>query len=62
MNIEIKTTSDSLMLVNWNNVNCVKETKSHFGDPYREIYFNNGSEISTNETVEDIKAKLNGEH
>tara|TARA_Y100000593_G_scaffold94174_1_gene192042 strand:- start:35453 stop:35638 length:186 start_codon:yes stop_codon:yes gene_type:complete len=57
-NIEIKTLGDSKMLINWANVNCVKELTNNFGESYREIVFSNGSTASTKSTVQEITKLL----
>ena len=58
-NIEIKTTSGSRVLLNWDNVTYVKEAQSHFNDEYREIHFaNRKTTVSTEDTIDQLKEKL----
>ena len=57
-NIKIESLSHASMLVNWDNVNMVKEVTSTFGEQYREIYFANGSTMVTSETMTELEGKL----
>ena len=57
-NIKLETLGQSTMLVNWDNVNLVKEVTSTFGEQYREIYFANGSTVATKETMDHLEAEL----
>jgi len=57
-NIRLETMGQSSMLVNWDNVNMVKEATSSFGEKYREVYFANGSTVTTKQTMEQLEAKL----
>ena len=59
-NIEIKTTTGSRVLLNWDNVTYVKEAQTHFADGYREIHFaNRKTTVSTQDTIDQLKEKLN---
>jgi|TARA_R110001583_G_scaffold114905_1_gene265429 hypothetical protein len=60
-NIKLETVGQSAMMVNWDNVNMVKEITTSFGEVYRELYFTNGSTVVTTETMEDLEGKLNEE-
>lgn len=44
------------VIVNWNNVNSAKETKSVYGDDYVEISFGNKS-LDVKETLQEIHEK-----
>ena len=57
-NIKLDTLSQSPMLVNWDNVNMVKEVVSSFGEKYREIFFANGSTVATKMTMDELEAEL----
>ena len=57
-NIKLETLGQSAMLVNWDNVNLVKEVTSTFGEQYREIYFANGSTVATKQTMCELEAEL----
>jgi hypothetical protein len=57
-NIKLETLGQSPMLVNWDNVNLVKEVTSTFGEQYREIYFANGSTVATKQTMDQLEAEL----
>ena len=57
-NIKLETLGQSSMLVNWDNVNMVKEVTSSFGEKYREIFFANGSTVATKITMEELESML----
>ena len=57
-NIKIESLGHASMLVNWDNVNMVKEVTSTFGEQYREVYFANGSTMVTSETMTELERKL----
>ena len=45
------------LIVNWDNVDFAKESKSVYGDDYVEIHFGKQS-IDVKETLEEVEAKL----
>ena len=45
------------LIVNWDNVDFAKESKSVYGDDYVEIHFGKQS-IDVKETLEELGAKL----
>jgi hypothetical protein len=55
-NITLTTTGDREAIVNWNNVDFAKSTKSHFGDEYVEVHFGDVT-IDVKETLQEIHAK-----
>ena len=61
-NIRLTTTHHSgrHLMVNWANVDFVKETTSHFGDKYTQIHCGKQT-IDVAETLEQIENKLENE-
>ena len=61
-NIRLTTTHHEKrhILINWDNVDFVNETASHFGDKYVEIHFG-GQSVDVAETLEQIENKLKNE-
>jgi len=49
------------VVVNWDNVNIAKETKSVYGDDYVEIHFGD-QYIDVKETLQDIEQRLMSPH
>jgi hypothetical protein len=45
------------LIVNWDNVDFAKESKSVYGDDYVEIHFGKQS-VDVKETLEEVEAKL----
>ena len=45
------------LIVNWDNVNIAKESKSVYGDDYVEIHFGKQS-VDVKETLKEVEAKL----
>ena len=60
-NIKLTTTAGRKVLVNWDNVNFAKHTKSHFGDSFVEIHCGDES-IDVSETLEEIEQRLMKPH
>ena len=56
-NIKLTTIADKTVLLNWDNVDYVKYTTSHFGDCYSEIHCGDQI-IDVKESVEEIEGKL----
>jgi hypothetical protein len=44
------------VMVNWDNVQLAKETKTVYGDDYVEIHFGNNT-LDVKETLQEIHAK-----
>lgn len=56
-NITLTTTSgDREVMVNWDNVQFAKVTKSAYGDEYIEIHFGNNT-LDVKETLQEIHEK-----
>ena len=55
-NITLTTTGDREVMVNWNNVQLAKESKSPYGDGYVEIHFGNNT-LDVKETLQEIHEK-----
>ena len=57
-NITLKANStERAVMVNWDNVDFAKETKSAYGDAYVEVHFGN-QYTDVKETLEEIDKKL----
>jgi hypothetical protein len=55
-NITLTTTGEREVMVNWDNVQLAKATKSPYGDEYVEIYFGDNS-LDVKETLQEIHGK-----
>ena len=55
-NITLTTTADREVMVNWDNVQLAKVTKSPYGDEYVEIHFGDNS-LDVKETLQEIHEK-----
>ena len=55
-NITLTTTGDREVMVNWNNVQLAKVTKSPYGDQYVEIQFGDNT-LDVKETLQEIHEK-----
>tara|TARA_Y100000310_G_C20226392_1_gene598129 strand:+ start:226 stop:411 length:186 start_codon:yes stop_codon:yes gene_type:complete len=56
--IKLETLSSNKVLLNLDNVSCLKERTSHFGDKYTEIVLSCGKSLDVKEQVEHIELRL----
>ena len=59
MNVKLTVNStERKVIVNWDNVDFIKETQSVYGDAYVEVHFGN-QHIDIKETLEEIENLTN---
>ncbi|MAF25649.1 hypothetical protein CL634_08785 [bacterium] len=57
MNVKLTTAIGKEILINWNNVDFVRETSNHFGENYTEVDFGDHT-IEVKEPLQDIEILL----
>ena len=53
MNVKLTTTHGKEVLVNWDNVDYIRETTSHYSEVYTEVHFGKNN-LDIRESVEQV--------